>query len=99
MAPNLQAAQSNQHAQADLIFTNAKIYDHKDADAIAIRDGNILFIFWRRYHTYDTLGQVHVGMSEPEHMVVMYHTQHDYLWYDIHHTANTIGRDQRPDDE
>ena len=34
----------NQHKQADMIFTNAKIYGHNNANVIAVRDGNIMFV-------------------------------------------------------
>ena len=39
MSPNALAVE-----QADMIFTNAKIYGHDNADAIAIHDGNIVFV-------------------------------------------------------
>ena len=44
MSPYTLAAEIYNSKHADMIFTNAKIYGHDNANAIAVRDGNILFV-------------------------------------------------------
>ncbi|WP_242065796.1 amidohydrolase [Moritella sp. F3] len=44
MSPYTLAAEKDHDKPADMIFTNAKIYGYDNANAIAVRDGNILFV-------------------------------------------------------
>lgn len=44
MSPSTLAAEIHSDKPADIIFTNAKIYGHDNASAIAVRDGNIMFV-------------------------------------------------------
>ena len=44
MSPYTLAAEIYNSKHADMIFTNAKIYGHDNANAIAVRDGNIMFV-------------------------------------------------------
>ncbi|KAF1076733.1 amidohydrolase [Halodesulfovibrio sp. MK-HDV] len=64
MSPNAMAVE-----QADMILTNAQIYGHKNADTIAIHNGNIVFV--GKAKAMDTYRNKHTEIINLEQAYVM----------------------------